>query len=297
MSVSALNNKKWRFSCPAKINLFLHITGRRSNGYHELETIFQLLNWGDDLYINQDESETNISLSQHPEVNFPIEENLIYKAAKLLQKESGCKKGAQLTLEKRIPIGAGLGGGSSNAATTLVALNHIWQVGMSLSELSALGLSLGADVPVFVEGYSAFANGIGEKLEPMALPENWFLVITPSIHVSTHEIFLNPQLTRDSSPIKIRALAARRGQNDCQAVVEKLYPEVANARKTLEKFIPVKMSGSGSSLFAECKDKGHAEQILNKLSSEDVGNFSAFIAQGTNRSPIFAEIRNQSELR
>jgi len=293
------NTQAMRFSCPAKINLFLHILGQRPDGYHELETIFQLLDWGDDLSLKPS-TDRHIYFEQTPRADFPIEENLVFKAARLLQQKTDGQKGAHIKLEKRIPIGAGLGGGSSNAATTLLALNQLWGTKLSIQQLCDIGLKLGADVPVFIQGQSAFAKGIGEKLEPIILPKSWFLVFTPAIQVSTAQIFSNPQLTRDNTAIKIRALATKRGFNDCQKVVERLYPEIAKARKWLEKFAPVKMSGTGSSLYLECEDKGQAEQILNNIGNEHAGTdtfqYSAFIAQGINRSPVFAEIDKLCEL-
>lgn len=289
---------QWILPAPAKLNLFLHITGRRPNGYHNLETLFQLLDWGDSLGF---ENADQISLTQKPSADFPEEQNLVFKAAKLLANHTGCKQGIHIHLNKRIPTGAGLGGGSSDAATTLLALNKIWELGLSISELSGLALKLGADVPVFVEGQTSFAQGIGEKLEPLEMPNHWFLVLTPNAHISTANIFSHPELkrdsttlfaqesspllTRDMSPIKMCALAVQGGQNDCQTVVEKLHPEVAKVRKTLEKYAPARMSGTGSSLFAQFEHREEAEQVLAKLAKEDLNDSSVFIARGANRSP------------
>ena len=216
-----------RVPSPAKINLFLHITGQRSDGYHNIQTVFQLLDIGDELTFTANSSgkiQLNASITDLSE-----KDNLIYRAAKLLQVSTKSTKGCVIDLTKRIPMGAGLGGGSSNAATTLVTLNYLWECGLTAGELAGLGQMLGADVPVFVVGKSAFAEGIGEILTPVKLPKKWFLVITPDCHVSTAEIFSNPQLTRNSSPIKIRALEAAECRNDCQRVVVKNYPAVAEA--------------------------------------------------------------------
>ena len=289
----------WTLPAPAKVNLFLHITGKRSDGYHNLETLFQILDWGDVLEF---QSADQLSLQQDASVGVSKQNNLIFKAARLLAEESGCKQGIAIHLKKQIPAGAGLGGGSSDAATTLLALNRIWKLGLSISELSELGLKLGADVPVFIQGETAFASGVGEQLIAMDQPQNWFLVVTPNVHISTAEIFSHSQLTRDTrtlfpadgsrlltrdmSDSKMCALAVQGGRNDCQRVAEMLYPEVAKARKTLEKLTPVSMSGTGSSLFAQFASQQEAEQIAAKLADEGLNDVSFFIAQGINRSPV-----------
>lgn len=285
-------NNSWTLPAPAKLNLFLHILGRRADGYHQLETVFQILDWGDCLHFEQAE---DISVCQQPDGGIAEQQNLVYRAAKLLADHSHCHKGIRIRLEKRIPTGAGLGGGSSDAATTLLALNRIWQLNLSTDRLAELGLKLGADVPVFIKGESAFATGIGEQLTPIDTPNSWFLVFTPPIHVSTESIFSNPQLTRDSRPIKMCALAAPEGRNDCQAVVEMLYAGVAKSRKVLEKFCPVKMSGTGSSLFAEFEQKADAEQVLANLTDENLGDYSAFIAQGVSQSRVHAAVSRISD--
>ena len=205
MTVSTEPMPSLSLPSPAKINLFLHITGQRDNGYHDLQTIFQLLDFGDNLTFYPNESgkiHLNGNIDGVDEKN-----NLIVRAAKLLQSSTGCSKGCTIELDKKLPLGAGLGGGSSNAATSLVALNALWECGLATDDLAELGEKLGADVPVFIYGQSAFAEGIGEILTPMELPKKWFLVVTPDCQVSTEEIFSHPQLTRNSSPIKIRALS------------------------------------------------------------------------------------------
>lgn len=296
----------WTLPAPAKLNLFLHITGQRDNGYHDLETLFQLIDWGDELEF---ETSEQISVEQQPDLNIPEQENLAFRAAALLSEYCQSGQGIHIRLKKRTPAGAGLGGGSSDAATTLLALNQIWKLGLGINELSELGLQLGADVPVFIQGRTALGQGVGEKLTPVDMPENWFLVVTPKVHISTASIFSHPQLvrdtaplvnqepsllasesspllTRDMSPSKMCALAVQGGQNDCQTVVEILHPEVANIRKTLEKLAPVRMSGTGSSLFAQCATQQDARQLLDKLVKEELGNHFCFIAKGVNQSPV-----------
>lgn len=307
----------WTFPAPCKLNLFLHITGRRPDGYHNLETLFQLLDYGDTIEFEESgQISLQLSIPQQGSFDIPAEDNLVYKAAKLLAEKTQCRKGIHIRLQKNIPAGAGLGGGSSDAATTLLALNKIWQLQLGIPELSKIGLQLGADVPVFIEGYTSFAMGVGEQLTAVRMPENWFLVATPDVHISTQTIFSHPQLTRDTaslvssidfpsadttrlfasdgnpllttdmSPSKMCALAVQGGQNDCQTVVEKLHKEVANLRKTLEKYAPTFMSGTGSSLFSQFEHRRQAEQVANKLANEDLKDFSFFIARGVNRSPV-----------
>lgn len=294
-------DKTIKLPAPAKLNLFLHILGRRQDGYHELETLFQILDRGDELEMTIADS---LQLEQDPPSDIPLEENLVYRAARLLMEQTGCSRGAHIRLHKKIPVGAGLGGGSSDAATTLLGLNHLWDLGMGLDTLTELALSLGADVPVFVRGQSALARGIGEKLEPVELEENWFLVVTPQIHISTAAVFSHPELIRDGKSIvgscesrltcvgrnsKIRALADLGARNDCQAVVEKLHPEVAVMRQALEKFGPASMSGTGSSLFLQFSDKAEAEQVLEHLlaiAPIQAIKRTAFIARGVNQSAV-----------
>jgi len=223
---------------PAKLNLMLHITGRRADGYHELQTLFQFLDHGDEL---------SFSLRADGEIHLHTElpgvdhdSNLIVRAARLLQRESGCPLGADIRLLKRLPMGGGIGGGSSDAATTLLGLDYLWNLHLGEDCLAELGLSLGADVPVFVRGRAAFAEGVGERLQPVDLPEPWFLVIAPQVSVSTAEIFADPELTRNTPAITVRSLLAGGGHNDCQPIVEKRYPEVRNALSLLNKFVPAR---------------------------------------------------------
>lgn len=270
---------------PAKLNLFLHITGRRADGYHSLQTIFQLLDYGDSLTFTLNQS-GDISLSPAMDT-VAAEDNLIVRAARLLQSAAGCTQGCDIVIDKQIPMGAGLGGGSSNAATALVGLNQLWQSGLSSDELADLGTQLGADVPVFVRGNTAFAEGIGELLTAVELPEQWYLVITPDVQVSTAEIFSNPQLTRDTSPIKIRALSEVQYRNDCQAVVTDLYPAVKKALEWISDYRNPLMTGTGASVFCSFDNQTEAQQALDLVPKQ----WSAFIARGDNRSSLHRELR------
>ena len=270
---------------PAKLNLFLHITGRRADGYHSLQTIFQLLDYGDSLTFTLNQS-GDISLSPAMDT-VAAEDNLIVRAARLLQSAAGCTQCCDIVIDKQIPMGAGLGGGSSNAATALVGLNQLWQSGLSSDELADLGTQLGADVPVFVRGNTAFAEGIGELLTAVELPEQWYLVITPDVQVSTAEIFSNPQLTRDTSPIKIRALSEVQYRNDCQAVVTELYPAVKKALEWISDYRNPLMTGTGASVFCSFDNQTEAQQALDLVPKQ----WSAFIARGDNRSSLHRELR------
>ena len=292
---------------PAKLNLMLHITGRRADGYHQLQTLFQLLDYGDTLHFSLRE-DARIELT--PAIAGVADaDNLITRAALALrsysQKHSqhhSCgqnhnPRGVDIKLEKRLPMGGGIGGGSSNAATTLLALNTLWQTGLTIDELAQLGLQLGADVPVFVRGHSAWAEGIGEQLQAVNLPERWFCVLKPTCEVSTHEIFSHKQLTRDSSPITMAAVFEQGGFNDCQSVVRQLYPEVDFALDWLDdrisqqhqsqlqpKQLPLihqaSLTGTGACVFAAFTDYQSARQILDKLPSQLQG----FVAKGVNIS-------------
>ena len=271
---------------PAKINLFLHITGQRSDGYHNLQTLFQLLDFGDKLVFRSNRS-GNIKINGNID-GVDEKNNLIFHAATLLQKSTGCDLGCTIDLTKNLPMGAGLGGGSSNAATTLVGLNALWKCGLTANQLSDLGKTLGADVPVFVHGESAFAEGIGDILTPLTLPQRWFLVITPNCHVSTREIFSNPQLTRNSSPIKIRALSGVEYRNDCQDVVSKLYPVVGSVLQWAGNFSAPLMTGTGASVFCSFDSKSEAQHVLSKLPKQ----WSGFVAKGVNRSPVHEQLHD-----
>ena len=267
---------------PAKLNLFLHITGRREDGYHELQTLFQLLDWGDSLHFTSNDS-GEITLSGC-DLDIPLAQNLITRAAHALPRHP--QQGAAIKLEKRIPEGGGLGGGSSNAATTLLALNYLWQLGLTAGELQLIGAQLGADVPVFTGGYTAWAEGIGEILTPVEMPPSWYLVVVPDCHVSTAQIFSNEQLTRNTSPIKIAAFFEGHSRNDCQDLVRNLHQEVDNALKWLDNFGDAKLTGTGACVFASFPDKQQARHALGQLPNSMTG----FVAQGLNKSPVLSAL-------
>ncbi|MBP6725548.1 MAG: 4-(cytidine 5'-diphospho)-2-C-methyl-D-erythritol kinase [Halioglobus sp.] len=271
---------------PAKLNLFLHITGRRADGYHQLQTLFQLLDWGDWLEFTSDQS-GEISLVA-PGLDIPPQDNLIYRAASLLQRR--CKRaivpGVHIAVAKHIPAGGGLGGGSSNAATTLLALNHLWQLGLPGEELQALGATLGADVPVFVGGRTAWAEGIGEVLTPVDLPERWYAIITPPCHVSTGQIFSHLQLTRNTAPIKMATFFEGYSRNDCQELVRRLYPDIDAVLDWLEGFAPARLTGTGASVFASFGTEAEATAVLQQLPRQ----WQGVAARGLNRSPVIAAL-------
>lgn len=269
---------------PAKLNLMLHILGRRADGYHELQTLFQFLDHGDELgfALRQDGQ-----IRLHTEVaGVAHDSNLIVRAARQLQAQSACALGADIWLDKRLPMGGGIGGGSSDAATTLLGLNHLWQLDWDEDRLASLGLSLGADVPVFVRGRAAFAEGIGEKLTPLQLDEPWFLVAIPQVLVSTAEVFSDPELTRDTPPIKVRSLLEGGGHNDCQPVVQKRYPEVHNALILLNKFVPTRLTGTGACVFGSFPNKDDADKVARQLPV----TLPSFVAQGRNVSMLHRKL-------
>ena len=265
---------------PAKLNLFLHIPGRRADGYHELQTLFQLLDYGDELSFDP---LPNGDLSLHAEgptaSAMPLDDNLILQAAELLRQEAmDPMLGAAISVGKRLPAGAGLGGGSSDAAATLLALNELWQLDLPEAQLCELGVKLGADVPVFLRGRSAWAEGVGEILTPVELPVAFFLVVTPPCFVSTKEVFSQENLTRNSPAIKMADFLAGRSRNDCEAVTRALYPAVAEALDWLAQFTEARMTGTGASVFARCASRAEAEQLLARLPEPLTG----FVAQGVN---------------
>ncbi|MFG0379360.1 4-(cytidine 5'-diphospho)-2-C-methyl-D-erythritol kinase [Pseudomonas sp. zbq_18] len=265
---------------PAKLNLMLHILGRRADGYHLLQTLFQFLDYGDELGFSRRDDGKIILHTEIPGV--PHDSNLIVRAAHKLQRESGCPLGADIWLDKRLPMGGGIGGGSSDAATTLLGLDHLWQTHIGEERLAQLGLGLGADVPVFVRGRAAFAEGVGEQLQPVELAEPWFLVAIPQVSISTAEVFADPELTRDTPAITVRSLHEGGGHNDCQPVVEKRYAEVRNALKTLNKFVDAKMTGTGACVFGSFPNRADADKVSRQLPD----TLPSFIARGCNRSPL-----------
>lgn len=283
------------FPAPAKVNLFLHVTGRRQDGYHELQTVFRLLDFHDTISIRVTDDATISRINENPQV--AEQDDLVIKAAKLLQAYKNSKLGADILVEKRIPMGGGLGGGSSDAATALIALNHLWQLGLTRSELQQLGLKLGADVPVFIFGKSAWAEGIGEKLQAVPLEARHYLVITPAVHVSTAEIFTSKELTRNTNPTTIAAFSreAFSGQlfnsvfhNDLESVVLKQYPVVASCMTWLSDYAPARMSGSGASVFAEFNTLQAANAAYDALPEQITGiNVSGFTASGLEQHPLY----------
>lgn len=265
---------------PAKLNLFLHVTGRRPDGYHELQTLFQLIDLADELRIEVREDGVIRRLGGPAEVS--EDQDLVVRAARLLQRESGTALGADLTLLKRIPLGGGLGGGSSDAATALVALNALWGTGASAADLARLGLSLGADIPVFVFGRNAWAEGVGERLTPVELPPRWYAVVRPPVAVSTAAVFQAPELTRNSPRIKIRDFLEGAGRNDCEPVVAARYPEVREALERLGRSAPARLTGTGSCVFAAFHEARDAERAVAGLPAGWLG----FAVRGLARSPL-----------
>jgi len=272
--------KKNHWPAPAKLNLFLHITGRLDNGYHSLQTNFQFLDYGDSLSFNINASSLIIVTPQVEGIE--PEQNLIYRAALLLKPYAEKDAGVDINLCKILPMGAGLGGGSSDAATTLVALNHLWQTNLSNDKLAELGLSLGADVPIFIRGFAAFAQGVGEDITPITPPEPWYLVIWPGVSVSTRDIFNLPQLPRNTPKITLAQLTTSILKNDCQEVTKNRHPEVAMALEWLIQYAPAKMTGTGSCVFGEFPSCADATVALEKLPKCMHG----FIAKGVNISPL-----------
>jgi 4-diphosphocytidyl-2-C-methyl-D-erythritol kinase len=269
-----------RWPAPAKLNLMLRIVGRREDGYHLLQTVFQFLQVFDYLRFevrNDGRIATHHSL---PGVN--PETDLVGRAARLLQQAGGCSLGADITLEKRLPMGGGLGGGSSDAATTLIALNYLWRLGLGEKRLAELGLLLGADVPVFIHGQAAWGEGVGESLRELKLPEPWYLVLTPACHVSTADVFADPDLTRNSPRMTIRDFLAGSAENDCLPVVRRRYPEVADALNWLGRYARPRLTGTGGCVFAAFERESDALRVHGELPT----GLRGFVAQGLNRSPL-----------
>lgn len=283
------------FPSPAKLNLFLHINGQRSDGYHELQTLFQFLDYGDSI---------EIALSNSPDITLltPIDgvdnnDNLIVKAAKLMQKhaqakgyDESAKLGAKIKINKILPMGGGLGGGSSNAATVLLALNRLFNVNIAIDELADLGLSLGADVPVFVRGYAAFAQGVGEILTPVSPKEYWYLVSKPNCSISTAAVFNSEDLPRKTRKINLIDIdlsqVMETCHNDCQTMVIKHYPEVAKLLAWLVEYAPSQMTGTGACIFSRFNSEKEARLVQARLPKE----ISSFVAKGLNDSPVMKAV-------
>jgi 4-diphosphocytidyl-2-C-methyl-D-erythritol kinase len=271
---------------PAKLNLMLHILGRRDDGYHELQTLFQFLDYGDELsFAVREDGEIHL----HTEIaDVPHDSNLIVRAARSLKEQSASSLGVDIWLKKILPMGGGIGGGSSDAATTLLGLNHLWNLGWDEDRLAALALTLGADVPVFVRGRAAFAEGVGEILTPVNPEEPWYLVLVPQVSVSTAEIFSDPLLTRDTPPIKVRPVLEGNSRNDCQPVVERRYPAVRNALNLLGKFTDAKLTGTGSCVFGAFPNKAEADKVSALLTDTLTG----FVAKGSNISMLHRKLQS-----
>jgi 4-diphosphocytidyl-2-C-methyl-D-erythritol kinase len=272
---------------PAKLNLFLHVTGRRPDGYHELQTVFQLIDLCDTVGIAP-RDDGRIERPDGPPGVDP-ESDLTVRAARALQEATGCRLGATLRIRKRIPMGGGLGGGSSDAATVLLGLNHLWKCGVPLDQLTRIGLPLGADVPVFVRGSSAWGQGVGEDLQPLELPEMWYVVIHPGVSVGTREVFQSPELTRNSPVITIRAFFESGGRNDCEPVVRARFPEVAEALDWLGQFAPARLTGTGSCIFAPCARAIDAERLAARVPDR----WTSYVARGLNVSPVHELLRTR----
>ncbi len=272
---------KW--PAPAKLNLMLRITGQRKDGYHLLQTVFQFVDLCDWLQFSPI-TDDKVYL-KNPIPGVPECDDLTVRAAQLLKQETGYTGGVCIDVEKNLPMGGGLGGGSSDAATTLVALNKLWGLGLSREKLMGLGLSLGADVPVFVFGHSAWAEGVGEVLEKISVPEQWVVVIKPECHVNTKEIFSAKELTRDSKPIKICDFITGQHQNDCLEVVRKLYPSVDEALLELSGFSEARLTGTGACVFAQFDSESAARCAYLALKKK----WQAYLVKGLNSSPLYLQ--------
>lgn len=274
-----------QFPSPAKLNLFLHIIGQRPDGYHLLETVFQFLDYGDTLSIKITEDSALQLLTPIPQVN--NDDNLIIKAAKLLQTETKTRLGGQFKITKRLPMGGGLGGGSSNAATVLLALNQLWKTGLSTEQLSDLGLSLGADIPVFIHGYAAFAQGIGEQLSPVQPKEYVYLVSKPSCSISTQQVFSAADLTRNTPSVNNSDIDIEQCHNDCQNFVIKNYSEVAKLLAWLLEYAPSRMTGTGACIFSRFDSFEEANHVKKQLPAD----VECFVAKGVNHSPLHLALK------
>lgn len=265
---------------PAKLNLFLHVTGRRADGFHDLQTLFQLLDWGDEIQVRRT---SGPAVSRAP-VDYDVEasEDLVVRAARLLQQQTGCGLGAEISVTKRIPPGSGLGGGSSNAATVLLALNRLWDCGLDTDRLASLGRRLGADVPVFVRGRSALAEGIGDELYPVRLGERHYVLVFPGFSISTAEVFADAGLVRDSASLSLDDVLAGAGRNDCEAVVLKRFPAMARLMDSLARWGDPAMTGTGSTIFVPMPDRERAMSAANEMKSL----YNVRAVRGVDESPV-----------
>jgi 4-diphosphocytidyl-2-C-methyl-D-erythritol kinase len=282
-------SKTVAWSAPAKLNLMLHVVGRRPDGYHELQTVFQLIDLCDHIEITV-RTDGSIARPRGPD-GVPEAEDLVVRAARALQQMSGTRLGAEISVKKRIPMGGGLGGGSSDAATTLAALNQMWGLGYTSEQLATFGAALGADVPVFVAGQSAWAEGIGEKLTPVGLgADSWYLVIFPGVSVPTAGVFQAAELTRNSPPTTMRGFLETGGRNDCEAVVRARFPAVAEALDWLARHGVARLTGTGSCVFAKFSRVEDAERVAARVPNQ----WRAWVARGLDRSPLLEELARRS---
>lgn len=268
------------YPSPAKLNLFLHITGRYENGYHQLQSLFQLLDKGDEIGFDIN-ANSDIKIAEQLS-GVPEQENLVYRAAMALKAYAPQRSGCALHIKKRLPIGGGIGGGSSNAATVLVVLNQLWHCNLDTEALAKIGLTLGADVPIFVHGNTAFAEGVGDVLLPTLRPEKWYLVATPNVSIPTKEIFTSVDLPRNTPKIDVKTYRFEETHNDCQTLVEKTHKDVANLLRWLLHYAPSRMTGTGASVFAVFDAKENADKVLHLLPD----CYAGFVAKGVNRSGL-----------
>lgn len=282
----AVDTRSW--PAPAKLNLCLYIVGRRADGYHLLQTAFQFIDLCDELRFYQRPQGVIERVAGPSEV--PAEKDLVIRAARLLARVTGVAQGVAIELEKNIPMQAGLGGGSSDAATTLVALNHLWRTGLSIAQLAKLGLELGADVPVFVHGRAAWAEGVGEILTPVDFPQSSYLVVHPGVSVSTAEIFQASELTRDTPLTTIRAFLTEGGRNDCTATVRARYPAVSQALDWLANYGSARLTGTGACVFAAWPERATAARVAAQLAAQGSSSWRSFVVQGCNESPLLRRL-------
>jgi len=273
-----------RWPAPAKLNLMLRVVGQREDGYHLLQTVFQIIDITDGLFFSR-VTDNKVRL-KNPIPGVKETDDLTVRAAQLLKLESGYQGGVCISIEKNLPMGGGLGGGSSDAATVMVVLNQLWELGISEQRLMELGVQLGADVPVFIKGISTWAEGVGEQLTPITLPKAWYVVLKPACHVDTGKIFSAKELTRDSKCIKISDFNSGQNQNDCVAVVESLHAEVRQALEVLSKYGEARLTGTGACVFVQFGDRQSARNVYNKLASDN----EVYIAEGLAISPLHRQL-------
>jgi 4-diphosphocytidyl-2-C-methyl-D-erythritol kinase len=282
-----MSSKSW--SAPAKLNLMLHVVGRRADGYHQLQTVFQLLDLCDHIEIRV--RDDGVIIRPAGPAGVPESEDLVVRAARALKEATGTRFGAEISVKKRIPMGGGLGGGSSDAATTLLALNQMWDTGLTSAQIAEIGVKLGADIPVFVAGTSAWAEGVGERLTPVSLgPDSWYVVVFPGVAVPTAAVFQAAELTRNSPPTTMRGFLETGGRNDCEAVVRTRFPAVAEALDWLARHGAARLTGTGSCVFAKFSRVEDAERVAARVPDE----WRAFVARGLDRSPVLDELRTDS---